>query len=1030
VQRRWWLIAGAVGLVVIAYLLWPRPYCTSALDDYGIRVPICPDGRVRQVLAINGSQLRRGGKGRVTLRATALYTVAKADQFASTRIPKLKATLFLVDAIGKETPLKPEPPPQKPREKVWQQSWAAISTNVTLPKTLHDGDYKLRAKIETKVGKGQVDLPLALYAPARVHVLTDRPLYEPGNRIKFRALVVRARDLAPLDQRPGRWIVLDPSGRKLLEEKAPAGDWGVVAGDFLLDSQAAKGRWTIIWKSGKDSGKTVVEVEPFTLPRFRVTATPQRPFYRAGDSPVVDGAVIYSSGAPVQAAKVDVRWSVRGSWPPPTSWTEKLLPKKATTDQAGRFTLKLPEVPKDLQGKVTLAARLAAVDPAGDRVEGSVSVLLSKDAISVAAFTPLTRSGLVGGSNNRLYLRVTSADGSPLPGKKIKVRKAWLAEADGIAAELDRDSVARIQLDPGAPVNVIIPPRPVRRSQRRYVAVQRSRSRDLIAEQDAPLADQVELDRWLALIAPCGKWSSSGEREAQLAVTVSAAGTIGAAVARSRLARCVLDKVRRRRLPKGKPRLYALTFSFSEPKLPSLDSQLLVAVGDETPDGLTDIVQRAAQDARDCLPKGVSGALPRLLSWRLANKSRKPSWSWIPDPNASGTSVPRRVEACVLSRLRKLGLEEPTKVETLGVLRYTLSAPDGDESRRRRPQPTIMKGYELLVSVLGADGKQLGQTKLRMKPGHIPRISVRAEPVLAQAGGKVTVRLLRGPSFRGRLPRRIHVVHFGERKAIKLPKKAKAGTYQYTIPKGKKGWFSFEALGKRALVFVRSRDDLSVELKPQKPRYAPGDTAKLTLQTRLGRKGAQAAVGLFGVDESLAQLRPLPGADALRSLRHKIAMKRKAFGVLDAQALALGRIRGSFAAEATILRVSRVPKPEKLDVVISGSHKTRFDPNAELTDRFYTVLAELHRQTRGWEKSAPKSQQMTPKLMASLWKKALDACLARNKKVVDAFGRKLRLHRLPADLLALTDPRQVVAVGTRLPEDVENWSRWVQRRRP
>jgi len=34
------------------------------------------------------------------------------------------------------------------------------------------------------------------------------------------------------------------------------------------------------------------------------------------------------------------------------------------------------------------------------------------------------------------------------------------------------------------------------------------------------------------------------------------------------------------------------------------------------------------------------------------------------------------------------------------------------------------------------------------------------------------------------------------------------------------------------------------------------------------------------------------------------------------------------------------------------------------------------------------------------------------------------------DLLELTDPRQVVVVGTRLPEDVENWWDWVMRRKP
>ena len=49
----------------------------------------------------------------------------------------------------------------------------------------------------------------------------------------------------------------------------------------------------------------------------------------------------------------------------------------------------LPEVPDDLRGRATLHAHLSALDPAGDRVEGTASVLLSEDAIEVAAITEL-----------------------------------------------------------------------------------------------------------------------------------------------------------------------------------------------------------------------------------------------------------------------------------------------------------------------------------------------------------------------------------------------------------------------------------------------------------------------------------------------------------------------------------------------------------------------------------------------------------------------------------------------------------------
>ena len=95
------------------------------------------------------------------------------------------------------------------------------------------------------------------------------------------------------------------------------------------------------------------------------------------------------------------------------------------------------------------------------------------------------------------------------------------------------------------------------------------------------------------------------------------------------------------------------------------------------------------------------------------------------------------------------------------------------------------------------------------------------------------------------------------------------------------------------------------------------------------------------------------------------------------------------------------------------------------------MLAELHAQTRQWEAQAPADEKMRPATMAI----AVDAgararASARGETVDDAYGRRLKLSRLPPDLLALTDPRAVVVVGTRLPEDVENWAAWVAKERP
>jgi hypothetical protein len=155
-----------------------------------------------------------------------------------------------------------------------------------------------------------------------------------------------------------------------------------------------------------------------------------------------------------------------------------------------------------------------------------------------------------------------------------------------------------------------------------------------------------------------------------------------------------------------------------------------------------------------------------------------------------------------------------------------------------------------------------------------------------------------------------------------------------------------------------------------------------------------------------------------------------AFGVLDGTALVMGRIQGENAAAAAVLKVTAVPTPAELDRPVSITDHSRFDPVEDLTDHFYTVLAELHVQARSWEHAAAKDEQMSPAIMAGLWDDALKACEERDEDVTDAFGRPLRLHRLPSDLLAMTAPHEVVLDGTRLPEDVENWNAWIAEEQP
>ncbi|WP_309895620.1 MG2 domain-containing protein [Archangium sp.] len=1014
-----------VAALVLGVMGWATSnVCVSAWVLQGVKVRHCPEGRFRQKLELRAEGLAREASGHVFVSAEAHGVTKLSWQKLLAPVRRLDASLVLVDAQGKESALAPQVG--------WEQrdSDFALVGRVKLP-ALPDGDYTLRARVTTPLGTDTVEAPLPLYAPARVHVLTDRPLYEPGHPVRFRAVVLRAKDLAPIDGRPGTWFVTDPTGEVVLEQRSPAGPWGVVSGDFPLDRGAPTGQWTVRWTSGTASAESSFQVKPFTLPRFRVEARSLRPFWRAGDAPVVEGRVVYSSGAPVADAAVAVSWNASGEWPPPTAWLDEEardgLPRRARTDAAGRFRLTLPRVPYDLRGQSTLLASLSATDPAGDHVQGGTSVLLAEDSLSVSAVTELA-DGLVDGYSNRVYLRATTADGQLLPGTELTVKRAWDPRDEGVRAVTDEDGVASFQLDPGPPVNVVIPPMPVR-PEPSPPPVGVSLVRDLLTANNEPaLEDQLALERWLESFHPCARFVSADEGSAQttLGVRVSAGGAVVDVVSDGLpLGTCLASVVRSRSLPPGRERLLGLTLAVVDPELPSLSFNVQGTAG--APEELNVPLRFAALDARSCLPAELSqsAALPSALTWRTREDQLQVEVGWASLPAEQGM-LSSALMSCIQSRFARLVLEVKPG-NAVGVVRFT-AEPAYKDSEEGGAQETTLLGYELKVSA-SAGKEALGSTKLVLRPTQLPPTRLRATPVLARAGEEVRFELLRGPGFGGELPKKLYLQAGDERLETKVEETSPPAA-RFRLPERFEGWAEVHWEGAVSRVYVAPRAQLALEVAPDKQAYAPGELAHLQVRTRVDGKEGPAAVGLFGVDESLSQLATLQGTDALDGMRPAPTVASPAFGVLDGTALAMGRIRGANAAAATLLRVSDVPQREEGERPVSLAVSSPFDPDVELTEPFYRVLSELTVQVRAWEQSAPEGQTLSPAGMAKLWDQALEACEKRGEAVTDAFGRELKLSRLPPDLLALTDPRAVVVSGTRLPEDVENWGAWVAREAP
>lgn len=1027
-RRRGWLLA--LGVLAAGYFFVSQVVCVGALFRYGVALEACPDGTPGQELTLFGEGLLRGATGRLSLAARARYVDADGRE-RSEPFHRYIPTITLVDDEGKETPLQPSDG--------WKEVGDQRQTGVALP-PVADGDYRLRASVESPFGTRSVDLALPLYAAARAHVITDRPLYRPGDTLQFRALAVRATDLTPLDHRPGVWLVKDPSGEVLLEERGDAGAFGVARGSFPLHPLAASGTWTVAWRSGGMESATTVTVEPFQLPRFRVDTSSPKASWRAGEKPTLEGRAVYSSGANVRDAAVAITWQIHGAWPAPLDWKEGLLPRAARTDGQGKFTLALPQVPYDLRGQVTLGATIAVTDDTGDRLESSASVLLVEERISVSAVTELA-GGLVEGFNNRLFVRLTTAEGTPLPGASLTLRRSWDPADKGLTAITDEDAVASFQVDPGPAVNVVVPPMPYRPPPVSAAKVSPA-LRSLVPDHEPSLADQRRLEEFAPRFASCARFVDEGERrQVDLGLELDVTGKV-VEVAREEepLSRCVGSLARALAFNPGQRRTFGLRVSISGAALPTLAPR--VEGAPLLPAAVEDALTIAAYDARECLPDAVTeGEFPQVLLWRYRKGAASLGVSATPAPSDESLRLNASVVDCVTRKFANVAVEprldgEEAQGDALGAV--WLHVTPRLDTRSIRPQATTFLGYEFEAVARRGDA-ELGKAKLRLTPGRVPPLRLRAEPSIAKPGDTVQLTLLRGPGFTGEPPDKLFA-HSSKGDPVELEVDAKKRGATWTVPAGAEGWVELSSLAMpshqaatlsgyqtfaRSFVFVKPSASLTVELAPERKTYAPGELARLQVFTREGSQGVPAAVGLFGVDASLSQLVSLPGPDQLEALRPTASTGQKAFGLLDGAALAAGRIRGANASAATVLQISALPDRAGGDAPIHASAQALFDPNADLVDRFFLVASELQTRLRAWEQQAKSEELASPALVARLWNESLAACLAKGEKVEDGYGRPLRLSQLPPDLLALVDPRNLVSSGTRLPEDVEDWAAWV-----
>ncbi len=991
-------LCGVGGLMVVGVP------CVPTGLRYGAWLDACPVGmRLSSSLAVHG--VGRGLEGLVVLRPNMLYLRSSGRSSRTAVHRGLVVRMDLLDEQGEVVlgDLKGS----------WHVDGGSWARSLDLPE-LPEGNYELRAQLTAPFDEIEVKLPLALFSSAVATGISDRPLYQPGDDVLVRAVTLRATDHTPLDDRPGVWTLLEPEGREMWTEKGRTNDWGVAHTSFPLEFEAARGTWKAVWSSGDSRVEIPFEVRPYELPRMsgQVSA---RQRWAAPTEPVrFKGSFSYASGAPLRDVEVSLKLQTAGSsWPIPLSW-EALDPVR--TDDGGRFEVDLGMVPVDLTDRTDLTLVAVATDPTGERSTAIGRIVLSPEALKVEVVTEL-EGGLVAGFNNRAYLRVTTPDGSALAGEQFRVRTPSQSEDEGRVVETDEDGVAALQIDPGEPITIVMPAsifrvRPVEPDPPRLRTVQ-----SLASDGSAHLGVSRALEGALEPIdARCSPLVTDSEVVAVVLLRIGRSGAIEHSWSEGPVADCVAEVVRSRvRFEPGAVRTFRSRWGISDPLLPRVTG--VVRGEGDLPD-VEEGIDRALRRARGCVASSSSPAEPDLgvVHWRQIEGRTSL------EMDTSALVGPGDVQRCLRRELASVRLSEAATGDGLGLAELAWL----DPSVRATPQDAAVRtriGYQLDV-VRVSEPDQQGTVVL--EPGSVPPLRIRVEPALAAPGEELLVKVFRGPDFRGGLPEEVRLT-IGGKELAKGKLDPETRRARLVVPDDHRGFAEVVIGQARGMVFVEEPEPLSVSLQTDSGLVRPGSTVTLTVETLAGDKPISAAVGLIGVDATLGQLVTLPGADVVGRALIDAEQDEPAFGLFTPASLALGQVRGDEAARATLLRIGALPLQHHGEPRKGLERSDGADLETERRDAFLAVLSAVYDAVAEWEDTAAEDSVMTPERMLEIWRGARDRLEEAGEPVRGPFGEVLELRKLPEEWIEQVNPRRVVAEATRLPEDVEDWQRFVRR---
>ena len=222
-------------------------------------------------------------------------------------------------------------------------------------------DGKIRKSVLRNL-RSEPPVTEAAQASNSVRIMLERSAYNPGEQVRFKAVVYRSYpDGSTATVPAGQEFIarlVDMNDETLASIALTTNEFGSVAGEFPLTMIKRNGRHDVsIWQGDKELSKSSFIVDEYVLPTFDVSFDTLEQVFFAGDEIVISGILKSYTGHPLSSAKVDVKVSLFG---------DTVLEETVALGHDGAFSVNFKDVADDDASWREYTAEVKVTDLTGE----------------------------------------------------------------------------------------------------------------------------------------------------------------------------------------------------------------------------------------------------------------------------------------------------------------------------------------------------------------------------------------------------------------------------------------------------------------------------------------------------------------------------------------------------------------------------------------------------------------------------------------------------------------------------------------